>query len=690
MLVSLPFRRFVQQLTGVLSRRRVSIRRRSRGSESWASMSAMVETLEPRVLLSSIVVNSTDGGQNYASTVTVGQLDPTHTAVTLRDAINAANNTGGADSISFDPTVFPPSASTPTTIVLSGGTPLELKDTSGATTIAGPGAGQVTVSGNNLSTVFVIDTGVTAEIDGLTITGGKASVSFGASLAGGGIYNAGTLTLQEDVITANSAAVYGGGLFNSGTVTVTGSTFSHDTAQFGGGFFNTGRVSIAESTLAANSASSNGGGFYSQGTVNVTDSTLSSNSAGVNGGGFYSNNTVNLTNSTLALNSAQTGGGFYNVRTVTVTDSTIAQNFAQSGGGVYNSFGNVTLQGTIVARNAVSPTNSAPRDWAGSIASAASSYNLVGDGTNTGLTDGVNHNIVGTSASPVDPLLAPLGDYGGPTQTMALLPGSLALDAGANFNNPVTGSLIAADQRGVVRPQGAAPDIGAYESAGFALAVKGGDNQSAVVNTSFAAPLAVQLTEKAFGKVLPDAGLTITFAAPSGPGATLGGNPAATDASGTARVTAVADGTVGAYTVTASAAGVDSATFHLTNLEAPSLVVNTAQDVVNNTDGVTSLREAIAYANTFTTAATITFDATVFPAGSLTTITLGGTALELKNTAAPITIAGPGAGQVAVSGGNLSMVFIVDARVTAAIDGLTITGGKGNLGGGLSNAGTLD
>src|SRR5262249_14220748 len=121
MLVSLPFRRYVQQLTRVLSRRRRIVQLRSRRRDIWIPVAAMVETLEARALLSSIVVNSTSGGMNYAGNVTVSQLDPTHTAVTLRDAINAANNTSGADTITFDTAVFPPNSAIPTVILLSGG-----------------------------------------------------------------------------------------------------------------------------------------------------------------------------------------------------------------------------------------------------------------------------------------------------------------------------------------------------------------------------------------------------------------------------------------------------------------------------------------------------------------------------------------------------------------------------------------
>src|SRR5262249_20459306 len=109
--------------------------------------------------------------------------------------------------------------------------------------------------------------------------------------------------------------------------------------------------------------------------------------------------------------------------------------------------------------------------------------------------------------STADPLLAPLGNYGGPTQNMALRPGSPAIDPGTSTGAP------AQDQRGVSRPQGAAVDIGAFESRGFTLSITGGNSQQAIVNTAFAAPLSVHVTS-AFGE--PVQGGMVTFTAPSG------------------------------------------------------------------------------------------------------------------------------------------------------------------------------
>ena len=104
----------------------------------------------------------------------------------------------------------------------------------------------------------------------------------------------------------------------------------------------------------------------------------------------------------------------------------------------------------------------APQDIQGAV--ATSSHNLVGvDSGLDGISNGVGGNIVGTVNAPIDPLLGPLQDNGGPTWTMALLPGSPAINAGDSTNAPAT------DQRGFARV--GTPDIGAFEFGGKAQAV---------------------------------------------------------------------------------------------------------------------------------------------------------------------------------------------------------------------------
>src|SRR6185369_3457824 len=106
--------------------------------------------------------------------------------------------------------------------------------------------------------------------------------------------------------------------------------------------------------------------------------------------------------------------------------------------------------------------NSIVSDCAGSIISLG--HNLLLDGTNCAFPSAAGDR-VGSSASPIDARLGRLQNNGGPTRSYALLPGSPAIDSG----DPA--SCAGSDQRGVARPQGAACDIGAYETANGSAAV---------------------------------------------------------------------------------------------------------------------------------------------------------------------------------------------------------------------------
>src|SRR5262249_38983942 len=106
--------------------------------------------------------------------------------------------------------------------------------------IQGPGSDRLSVSGSNASAVFAVAGGGTATISGLTIPGGSAS-------QGGGISNAGNLTLDHDAVTGNLAGTFigeGGGIYNSGTLSLDHSTVSGNQASGfigeGGGIYNSG------------------------------------------------------------------------------------------------------------------------------------------------------------------------------------------------------------------------------------------------------------------------------------------------------------------------------------------------------------------------------------------------------------------------------------------------------------------
>jgi hypothetical protein len=387
--------------------------------------------------------------------------------------------------------------------------------------ITGLGAGNLTISGNKQSRIFDI-TSTTAQvtISGLTISGGSVS---GSDPNGGGIYNAGTLTVSDCTLSSNAAGG-GGGIANKGSLTVSDSTLSANSAYYGGGIDNAGTLTVSDSTLSGNSANY-GGGIINEGSLTVSDSTLSGNTAD------------------------KGGGVFNNLGNVTVSNGTLYGNSAASGGGIYVTGGSVTLHNTLVA-------GSTGGDVAGSNLASASDYNLIGDGS--GGLNTANHNILGTTANPIDPLLSPLGNYGGPTQTLALLPGSQAIGAGSVRYGGST------DQRGVTRFLYS--DIGAFESQGFDIAITIGNLQGTPINTAFTDPPAVTVT--AFDPAEPVAGGQITFTAPSsGASAALSpAKPVTISASGAASVTANANGTPGTYLVTANAAGATNPImFGLTN-----------------------------------------------------------------------------------------------------------------------------
>ena len=191
-------------------------------------------------------------------------------------------------------------------------------------------------------------------------------------------------------------------------------------------------------------------------------------------------------NSTVANNSATsgTGGGIYNAGTLTAINSTIASNTAFAGGGIEDG-GAATLVNTIVGDN--SSTGGVGPDFEGSVSNDEGN-NLIGDSSGSvGFTQS-------TDILDVDPLLSPLGNYGGPTQTISPLPGSPAIDAGNNALASYNGSALTTDQRGDTRINDGIVDIGAVETHLFTITIVTGNNQSTAVKTDFNTLLTVVLT----------------------------------------------------------------------------------------------------------------------------------------------------------------------------------------------------
>jgi hypothetical protein len=424
-----------------------------------------------------------------------------------------------------------------------------------------------------------ISNGGALTITNCTLSGNSAAND--ASHGGGGIFNTGTLTVTSTTLSGNQVGQGGGIYNNTGTLMVTSSTFSGNSAYYnGGGIYNrSGTAVVTNSTFSNNSASNNGGGgLYTEtsGTLQVTNSTHSGNSASYGGGiSIYNGGTLNITsstfsgistastgggistasnggtgsnvtiaNSTFNLNAAATGAGISHTSggTVTVTNSTLSGNFASSqGGGIFHSgSGMLKIGNTIVAMNNA-PASSV--DVMGSLNSQSNNppagYNLIGNGT--GGTGYCDTDLVGTADMPIDPLLGPLQDNGGPTFTMALLPGSPALNAG----DP--DQLGMSDQRGVTRSGGV--NIGAYQASATTVVVTAVDTVQAGVPFDVTVTAVDPFAEVAIGYTG-----TVTFSSADPYGATLPADYTFTAADqGTVTFAAGATlYTVGAWDVTAT------------------------------------------------------------------------------------------------------------------------------------------
>jgi hypothetical protein len=427
--------------------------------------------------------------------------------------------------------------------------------------------GTLLLSGSTIrdnSSVGLVNFSGRVTILGSTIRGNSEVGGTGA----GGISNGGTMTIADSAVLANTAESDGGGITNHGNLTVTGSTFGGNAAGSGtaggvglvspiggGAIYNDATLRVIGCTFTGNASTAGfgtgltaplgGGGIANHGILTVSASTFRDNSAvGGGGGGIYNDSSLTVTDCTFGGNAAAFGGGGIagNGGSQTVTNCTFAGNAAGVGGGIFND-ASLAVTATIFANSA-----------GGSLANRASfesgGHNLFDDDPAVTLapTDLIN----------TDPLLAPLGDYGGPTPTQALLPGSPAIDAGIAVPGVTT------DQRGVPLPQGQAPDIGAFESRGFTLALVSGGNQGATPGSAFSAPLVVAVASP-FGE--PVVGGRVTFVAPqSGASASLFGNPATIGPNGQASIFATANNSIGSFTVTAQANGATSSVaFPLTN-----------------------------------------------------------------------------------------------------------------------------
>jgi hypothetical protein len=403
----------------------------------------------------------------------VTNLNP-NGAGSLDQAIQDANAAGGADTITFAPGLTGTIDQT-----------TNLTDVLEDVDIQGPGAGVITVDGGDSSELFRFVAGAASTISGLTITNGATSGG------GGGIFvGDGDLAVARSVISSSTSGQDGGGLYcnNDGTVTIDATTITGNTAHSAGGglYADSCDVNMSFSTVSGNHADGDAGGLYLDGNDLIRNTTISGNTADGSAGGLYvssdTGETVTIVNSTISGNTAaDEGGGLYlEDGQLIMIESTVTGNIATTTGGLYSDSAGAAdaqEQDADKAEKAGGGDVKAQADddlvLTGTIIAGNTGFDLKAGGTGGQIlsTNSLLGNVEpttivhdqGGTLTGVDPLLGPLADNGGPTQTHALLAGSPAIDTGPDPVPDFPGNTE--DQRGTGFPRvvNGRVDIGAFE-----------------------------------------------------------------------------------------------------------------------------------------------------------------------------------------------------------------------------------
>ena len=309
--------------------------------------------------------------------------------------------------------------------------------------------------------------------------------------SGGGAYLEGTSTWSNCIQQTNMAHFASfPGRGGAGTGGETGSDGEPGVRGQGGGICNAANSTFNGCVLEGNFASSGGGILAYSGTLTLNDCTLDDNRAESIGGGIYVLSppaSVIIRRSTVSSNEALFGGGIQNFGILRIENSTVVLNLARrAGGGIYNDVGSslpiVSLNNCTLVGNTASP--SGPNG--GAIFNAAPTAIAL---TNSIITQNFPPNVgslIGANnIASGNPQLAAFALYGGTTRTMPPLPGSSAVDAGANS---VT-NFLATDQRGYRRRSGAYVDVGAVE-----VQVGDANNPPVITQAEFLSDGAVRVT----------------------------------------------------------------------------------------------------------------------------------------------------------------------------------------------------
>ena len=311
---------------------------------------------------------------------------------------------------------------------------------------------------------------------------------------GGGIWSQGAVAISDSVVSGNETGKgenggntnsegygggggrggNGGGIYNfdseANTLAITRSTVSGN--RTGGGGQGGDGGPFSRYGYGGNGGSGGGIRFLNQGSFVLTSSTVSGNTTGYGGGdgsnyaipaysgvggGIINSGSLSVIGSTISGNrssgSSSVGGGIYSSGEVTLSQSTVTDNLAGIAREIWNDDDTINISNSIVAGNNPNSVNPDIEPGTGAL------------NVNFSLIEQVGLSLVGAGNTVgLSPNLGPLADNGGPTQTHALLAGSLAIDAGSNaLAVDENGIPLTTDQRGDARIQSGTVDIGAVE-----------------------------------------------------------------------------------------------------------------------------------------------------------------------------------------------------------------------------------
>ena len=348
----------------------------------------------------------------------------------------------------------------PGTIYVGAGTYTDVFGIDKSITVIGAGIDQTFIDGGGH--IYINDPTVSVTISNFTVQNEDSPGEFGGVVV---IWD-GTVTLRDCAV-QNNQAWSGGGIYNNGNLTIERCTISGNSAtgEFGGGGIdNRGTLTLIDSSVINNHAdtsSASGGGILNSNDpvedVRIIRTTLSGNTADDEGSALkdQGGGPVWLANVTVTGNTITSGDGTIFITgggTLDVWNSTIADNHA--GGPGFE--GGIVTDSPVILANTILADN----DNSNCLITGAGLITTTGSNIDSGTSCGFGG---GPNMFNTDPLLGPLADNGGYTETMALLPGSPVIDAGYGLvcsMFPVDG----VDQRGVIRPIGLSCDIGAYEA----------------------------------------------------------------------------------------------------------------------------------------------------------------------------------------------------------------------------------